>query len=151
MNNRDFCIKHAAHIATGTVCPSRHGYADSGAHIHCTGHYLQSYGSHYPLLYAIEREDGTRVLVVNSEGYGQATSKHIGHARSAAWAINSPTVTVYDSKIMRTREGVISSLRERVATLQRSYDSLTRKNTKKAGYIIAMIERTNHDIKTITQ
>ena len=149
MNNPNFVAAHAEHIRRGDKCPSRKGYAQSGAHIYCEHNaidgtsYLQSYGAHYPLLYPITTKSGGRLLVVNRRGYSNSTSKHINYASAEA------DVWAYASDIRRDAAGVLEHLHAERARRQAAYDILKRKDTKKAAFMLSDMARIDRDIMKI--
>ena len=83
-NNADFLDQ----IARGTRTKARGGWI-SANNVHFDGRHAYSYGTHYPLMVRLDIADDQTVWIVNDTGYGNATSKHIGHANMAAWRANA--------------------------------------------------------------
>lgn len=133
MSNKTFVTTHAQHIRANQPCTSRKGYATSHAHIYCEGDHLESYGSHYPLLYAIESKSSRRLLVVNRQGYSSSTSKHI------AYASFESDIWVYDSRVKHIASAVLEHLETVRQGRQSTYDALKRKDTQKAAWMLVDI------------
>jgi hypothetical protein len=141
MKNKDFIANHAAHIRDARGCYGRNGRA-SCSHVYCEGDHLESYGSHYPLLWRVaSMKTATPLLAVNARGYSVSTSRHISDASRVA------DITVYSSSILHRNDAqaVIDHLREHVSTLTSTLNA-TRAGTKKAEMIASDIARVERDI-----
>lgn len=129
MKTKDFIRKYAQIMRTGEVKKDAHCssvfYSDGR---------LYSYGRHYPLLWPVEKPDGTVVLVCNARGYSVTTSKHIG------WCWQDADVYVHNTYIGGI-EGLRAQLNEEIYEKKGLYASKKRKDTQIANRILEDIEQ----------
>jgi hypothetical protein len=78
MTTQDFIAKMQHRINDGE------NVSGKCSSVFAEGDTVYSYGYHYPLLFPVQKRDGSRVWVVNTSGYSNTTAKHISWARSLA-------------------------------------------------------------------
>jgi hypothetical protein len=78
MTSKEFIARCAEKIERGESINNK-----SCSSIFAHGDTIYSYGTHYPLLFRVQKLNGQKVWVVNDGGYSATTGKHVGWAISA--------------------------------------------------------------------
>jgi hypothetical protein len=144
MDTRTFIAK----AATGTL-KVRPGAMRSCASVCYDGRHVYSYGTHYPLLIALDIKDadGTprTIRVLNDAGYSATTRRHISHAAPYAdYCVKIPSSMDGARKV--TPEGVRESIIKELKSIE-IYNTLTSLKVKRNPHFVALarsIEEKKH-------
>lgn len=99
---------------------------------------IYSYGYHYPLLFTASDNDS--LAFVNTTGYSNSTSKHIGHAH-AATNYTAIAVELNGASLPLTLDEIHSKLGAMVVELKSEMDKKKRKDTQVYSYLQSRFDR----------
>lgn len=124
MTTREFIGKCVhGYIANERTCSS----------VYFDGKHIYSYGTHYPLLIQVAGK-----WILNDAGYSNTTAKHINWASGYAdYTLNIPNGR---SAERNDPQGLLEIANKELESLQSTYDSKKRKDTKVAASLLQRIE-----------
>lgn len=99
---------------------------------------IYSYGGHYPLLFTASDNDS--LAFVNTTGYSNSTSKHIGHAFAATNYTAIP-VELNGARLPLTLDDITIRLGVMVVEIKSEMDKKVRKDTKVYSYLQSRFDR----------